>query len=153
MTLIPLTNRRSPQSNGPAVGGSSLLSFRSEMDRLFDRFFTRPWLGFEEEFTPLEAWVPSIDISENGQGLIVRAELPGVKQEDVQVNVTDRFLSITGEKSESIAIMPSEPHQQSAQTSPHPNPVYPARTGLDRIATRAVAGPAEHDRGRLRKVG
>lgn len=28
----------------------------------------------------------------------------------------------------SIAIMQSEPHVRSAQTSPHPNPVYPART-------------------------
>lgn len=48
--------------------------FRSEMDRLWDRFFREKPLSkvFSEE------WAPSVDISETDDNLIVKAELPGL---------------------------------------------------------------------------
>jgi len=101
MSLIPWSMRRINRSRTPSVSGSSLLSLRNDMDRLFDRFLTRPWLGFEEDFAPTDAWIPLLDVSENGNEIVLRAELPGVKHDDVKVTVSDHFLTIAGEKSES----------------------------------------------------
>ncbi len=70
-----------------------------EMDRLHDEFdkLFRPWGGrttaMPEDTCPL-----AVDILENVEEVILRAELPGVKAEAVNVKVEDNVLSITGEK-------------------------------------------------------
>ena len=71
-----------------------LSSFRKEMDRLWDRFVGE---------TPLartfgEAWSPSVDISETKDSLIVKADLPGLEAEDVNVSISGEVLTIKGEK-------------------------------------------------------
>jgi HSP20 family protein len=45
-------------------------------------------------------WDPKVDISENDQRIAIHAELPGVKKEDVQVDVSDGVLTLSGEKCE-----------------------------------------------------
>ena len=71
-----------------------LSSFRKEMDRLWDR------IGGE---TPLartfgEVWSPSVDISETKDSLVVKADLPGLEAEDVNVSISGDVLTIKGEK-------------------------------------------------------
>ena len=71
-----------------------LSSFRKEMDRLWDR------VGGE---TPLsrtfgETWSPSVDISETKDNLVVKAELPGLETNDVNVSISGDILTIKGEK-------------------------------------------------------
>ena len=68
--------------------------FRGEMDRLWDRFFRERPLAktFSEE------WAPSVDISETGDNLIVKAELPGLESKDVKVSLSGDLLTIKGEK-------------------------------------------------------
>jgi HSP20 family protein len=70
-----------------------LEQFRSRMDQALHRF------GFEGE-TPLATsdWVPRADILETKDAIMVRAELPGVKQEDIEVELENRMLTIEGEK-------------------------------------------------------
>jgi HSP20 family protein len=53
--------------------------------------------GTEEGFS-LTEWVPPVDITEDEKEYIIKAELPGVKQEDVKVTVEGGVLSITGER-------------------------------------------------------
>jgi HSP20 family protein len=60
-----------------------------EMDRAFSRFFA----GEEGEL-----WAPAIEVLEKDGHLQVRAELPGLKPEDVKVEVTDDSLIIQGER-------------------------------------------------------
>jgi HSP20 family protein len=45
-------------------------------------------------------WRPAIEVKEKDGKLVVNAELPGVKKEDVKVNVTDRALTVEGERKE-----------------------------------------------------
>ena len=68
--------------------------FRGEMSRLWDRFFKEaPGVGaFPEE------WLPSVDISETEDKLLVKAELPGLEADDVNVSISGDLLTIKGEK-------------------------------------------------------
>lgn len=80
--------------------------FGTDIDRFFDRMF--------EEFRPLswphlwspEGWpwkalrerLPAIDVYEEQDDIVVKADLPGVTKDDIEVNVTGSTLTIKGEK-------------------------------------------------------
>jgi HSP20 family protein len=70
----------------------------------FDRFFNEPgwagfrWPAFRGGRTAEEAWTPQVDVFEKDNRLITRIDLPGLKKEDVKVEVTDRHLAISGER-------------------------------------------------------
>jgi HSP20 family protein len=68
---------------------------RKDMERLFERFFDP--MG---DMPALGAWEPKLDIAETKDGLTVKAEIPGVKQEDIQLSLQDGVLTIKGEKEE-----------------------------------------------------
>ncbi len=79
-----------------------------EIDRTFDRMFRdfgvprRSWLS-RSSFRALEregAWAPRIEAFQKGDRYIVRAELPGLKKDDVQVELTDDAITIQGERRE-----------------------------------------------------
>jgi len=74
-----------------------LTTFRKEMDSLWDRFF--PEIPFQERYLAHE-WLPSIDLTETKDKLVVRAELPGLDAKDVDIILTDDILTIRGEKKE-----------------------------------------------------
>lgn len=66
----------------------------------FDRAMQSFWSGNGElaNLMPSTDWEPSVDISENDSALIVKVDLPGIKPEDVEINVTDDRLTIKGER-------------------------------------------------------
>lgn len=73
-----------------------LSSLRSEMDKLWGRYFGDKTVSslFSEE------WNPSVDISETKDKIIIEADLPGLETKDVQINITGNVLTIKGEKAE-----------------------------------------------------
>lgn len=72
-----------------------LSRMQAEMNRLFNEFFsTRPERG---EIATLE-WSPSVDIYETKDDIVVKAELPGMKIEDIHISVRDNTLTLRGEK-------------------------------------------------------
>lgn len=96
MNLIPWRNKQS--SLAPA---SSLLELRHEMDRLFDRFFTGgPWGAFDGDGGALAAWSPTLDVDEDEKNITVRAELPGLDPNEIDLTVNGRVLTVSGEKKE-----------------------------------------------------
>lgn len=66
--------------------------FRSMSSPLFNRWLHPVGNGGEVE------WAPAADISETGTEYLVKAELPGVKREDVKVTLEDGVLTIQGER-------------------------------------------------------
>lgn len=66
-----------------------------EWERRFDDLFGRPlWrLPVEER-----GWMPAVDVFEKEDKFVVKAELPGMKEEDIDVSVVGETLSIKGEK-------------------------------------------------------
>ncbi len=74
-----------------------LTTLRRDLDTIWDRFF--PETPFHERFTTHE-WLPSIDLKETGDRLVVKAELPGLAANDVELTLTEDILTIRGEKRE-----------------------------------------------------
>ncbi len=70
-----------------------IASLRDEMDRLFDSMVGRYAPDRLETF-----WSPALDIEETDSAIIVRAELPGMKKEDIKVSITGDQLTISGER-------------------------------------------------------
>lgn len=81
-----------------APASDPFLTLRREMDRLFDDAFRSfgvgPGFGMGEGGT----WTPSVDVRETDKGVEVIAELPGVDEKDIELNVSDGVLTIRGEK-------------------------------------------------------
>lgn len=71
-----------------------------EMERRFDRLFREPFRfpPFFERLPGGTDWMPNIDIFEKGNKVIVKADLPGMKQEDIDVSIIGDTLRINGEK-------------------------------------------------------
>jgi HSP20 family protein len=78
--------------------------FTKDMERLFNDFeefrfpnFFKNFAPFPMEFDRVE-WVPRIEVLQNNGQLMVRADLPGLTKEDVEVELTDNLLTISGER-------------------------------------------------------
>ena len=73
----------------------NLFSLHNEMGRIFGDLFAPHEGGTDTEET---SWMPTVDISETENGYEIRAELPGVSEDDVNVSLTDNVLTVKGEK-------------------------------------------------------
>ena len=73
---------------------SELMSLRQAMDRLFEGSVVRP-----AHFLPdlSEKLIPSVDIYQDQDKLTVKVTLPGLKSEDVSIDISDGVLTIKGE--------------------------------------------------------
>lgn len=92
--------RLTPWRRDREIGAASGLSrLRSDMERVFDRFFEpsswnggESWLGGE--------WMPAIDIKDKATEITVCAELPGLKPEDIQISVCGDSVCLSGQRQE-----------------------------------------------------
>jgi HSP20 family protein len=72
-----------------------------EMDRLFGSFLrSSPFAPGRERAAGPALWSPQIDVMEQNNELVVCIDLPGVRKEDVRVEVSDGMLNIEGQRSE-----------------------------------------------------
>jgi len=75
-----------------------LANLQDEIDRLFE--------------SPLRLWTPALDVHEDADNFIIRAELPGLKREDIEVSLQDGALVISGERKTEKADEGVEIHRQ-----------------------------------------
>ena len=76
-----------------------LTNFRTEMDQLFESFFgNRPY------YAPADADLitPPVDIEETSEGYVIRADLPGMTEKDVKVNLVGDTLTLRGERKREV---------------------------------------------------
>jgi HSP20 family molecular chaperone IbpA/uncharacterized protein YndB with AHSA1/START domain len=74
-----------------------------DMDQLFERFIGRPMYGAKQKQGTAQAagtWSPPLEVAQSGDKLLVRVELPGVKQENVRVEIKNDRLVIEGDRQE-----------------------------------------------------
>lgn len=75
-----------------------------EMEKRFEDFFKRPFPLMSPSWFPrlrmpdMEEISPTVDIFEEGDNVVVKAEIPGMKKEDIDVNITDDTITVSGEK-------------------------------------------------------
>jgi len=73
------------------------VSLQERMNRMFREPFMRPFLE-EENGIGLSTWAPSVDVFEDEEKLVIKAELPEMDQKDIEVHVEDNQLTIKGER-------------------------------------------------------
>ncbi len=69
-----------------------LVSMQEEMNRMFDGVFGRPLARAAFDFSPV------VDIEEDAEGFVLRADLPGVPPKDVKVSLMGDTLTVKGER-------------------------------------------------------
>jgi HSP20 family protein len=91
-SLIPVGRDRT-------ISGSSnpFMSLQREVERLFEDF-TRGFPAMSALGGNRSSLMPSIDVTETDKEIEITAELPGLEEKDVQINVADNLLTIRGEK-------------------------------------------------------
>ena len=72
-----------------------MMTLREAMDRLFDDAFTRPFSLMREGGSTWSS--PAIDMYQTEDDIVVKAALPGINADEVQINVTGDILTIRGE--------------------------------------------------------
>jgi HSP20 family protein len=67
------------------------------MNRLFDAFFQNRGTG-RSSGAGTNRWVPAMDLTEVDDAFVLRADLPGLSEEDVDIEVKDDVLTVSGER-------------------------------------------------------
>ena len=74
-------------------------SLQGEMNRLFSTFFDTPTgAGSGNGGTATRRWIPAMDLVETGEHFVLRADLPGIAEGDVSIEVENDVLTISGER-------------------------------------------------------
>lgn len=71
-----------------------LLDLQKEINRLFDFSFSR----FPRHLLEEERFAPAVDLYEDGEQYVVEAELPGLKQDEIKVQIDQDLLTISGKR-------------------------------------------------------
>jgi HSP20 family protein len=86
-----------------AKAPSRIMRPMEDIERMFDEFLSRSWLRpfrgerFPELRLPFETHVPRLDVVDRDNEVVVRAEVPGARREDIEISLTGNLLTIKGE--------------------------------------------------------
>lgn len=84
-----------------------LRSMQEQMNRLLDLAWNR---DTGEEFRE-GCWQPPVDIYEDGDAIVIMAELPGVDQQEIEVKIEDNTLSLRGERKHDASLKKENYHR------------------------------------------
>lgn len=73
---------------------ADMATLRDQVNRLFEQNISR----FTNEPASMEMWAPRVDILESEEALTLRAELPGISPEDLDIQITGDTLTLKGER-------------------------------------------------------
>src|SRR5688572_25032245 len=90
-----------------AIPFQMMRRFTNDMERMFEdfrgfgfpTFFKTDFRPFRMEFDKGE-WIPQMEVLQNNGKFLVRMDLPGLTKDDVKIEVTDKLLTIWGERKE-----------------------------------------------------
>ncbi len=77
------------------TSSSEIDTFRRSISNLFDDFFSLKPVGFFDT-----DWVPAVDVHEDENGIYVKAEIPGMDEKNLAVDIQNNILTIKGEKND-----------------------------------------------------
>jgi HSP20 family protein len=93
-------NRKETREVTPWRPFSELSNIEREAERMFGDFFRRPFLGmtWPDRFREVGIREPAIEVYEEKDDMVIKAEVPGMKKEDLEINLSGNMLTIKGEK-------------------------------------------------------
>jgi HSP20 family protein len=74
-----------------------MFSLRHQMNHLFDDVF-KPVVRGDSRLS-MRDWNPRVDIYDNDENIVIKAELPGIDRKDIVIDVKDGVLTLKGERS------------------------------------------------------
>ena len=138
MTLIRWRPRRESNPFGEVLG------IQDEINRLFDVTLGR--LPLERMGLLESEWAPAIDVLEDENRVVVRAELPGIAEKDIDISVMDKTLTIKGEKRKSEEKQGKSYHRlERAYGAFHRYVTLPTSVAPDRVRASFKNGMLEID--------
>ena len=98
-------------------GEAHPVSTFEEMENYFDKFLRNPFSlmtrpafsGFD--FPKIDDISPSVDIFEDKNDMVIKAEMPGMKKEDVNISITESSVTISGEKKQEDEVEKKDYHR------------------------------------------
>lgn len=69
-------------------------ALQGDLNRLFDNFFA----GRNQGRNGVQRWVPAMDLVESGEEYVLRADLPGMERDDVELELKDNVLTVSGRR-------------------------------------------------------
>ncbi|HEX2085509.1 MAG TPA: Hsp20/alpha crystallin family protein [Solirubrobacteraceae bacterium] len=73
-------------------------TIQQEMNRLFNTFFDAPATGGGGPGGGARRWIPAMDLVETDDHFVLRADLPGLDEDDVKIEVQENVLTLSGER-------------------------------------------------------
>ncbi|MSR46022.1 MAG: Hsp20/alpha crystallin family protein [Planctomycetes bacterium] len=125
---------------------SPLFGLRNRIDRVFEELFTHQGNGNEwvDPWAGGANFLPALDLRETDDALIAEVELPGLKSEDVHVQVQDDMLVLRGERKQEKTLEDQGLAPDGAQLRPLRAPDRPAELGRCREDRGVVQGRDAH---------
>lgn len=110
---VPITTSKEPaKSEVPAIRPMTEMERTfTEMEHVFDRFFKKGWPSFwrwrempmlENLFQMEGQRVPSLDVIDRDNEILVRAEIPGIEKKDLNISITGNLLTIKGQSASEV---------------------------------------------------
>jgi HSP20 family protein len=116
-----------------------LNSIQQEMNRLFDTVFEGP-----RATSGIRRWIPSMDLVETDDQFVLKADLPGLEESDVKIEVQDNVLTLSGERNfETEAKKDGFVRVERASGSFHRSLTLPKDVDVDAIAAAFDKGVLE----------
>jgi HSP20 family protein len=75
---------------------AELNTIQTEMNRLFNSLFDTPTRASAGDVT--RRWIPAMDLVETGDHYVLRADLPGLSEQDVSIELESNVLTVSGER-------------------------------------------------------
>jgi HSP20 family protein len=92
-----------------------MLTIQDRMNRLFQETLAR---SRGQEAIEGGAWAPAVDILENGERILLRADLPGLEQSEIELRVDDGTLVVRGDRKAPPDMKPEEMHRSERPFGP-----------------------------------
>ncbi|MCX7917242.1 MAG: Hsp20/alpha crystallin family protein [bacterium] len=108
-----------------------VLDLRDDFDRLIDRFFSRDF----EIWEGVRAF--DVDIYEDEDNVIVKAEIPGMNKEDISVSLTEDTITISGKKAEEKKVEKENYYRKEIRTGSFSRS-FTLPCGVDKEKVKAV---------------
>ena len=89
------------KSHTGSLAGSSEFPFfptHSNIDRIFSDFFNSNWAPMASGSEEFKGFSPKVNVKEHGEAIIVTAEVPGLQENDFDIEVSNDYLILKGEK-------------------------------------------------------
>lgn len=114
-----------------------MMSFRSAIDRLFDDAFFSRQANWEGQLT----WSPALDVAETGDEYLVKASLPGIEPDDLEITYNNNVLTIKGEMQAEREVEEQHYHLRERRTGSFSRSIsLPSTVDADHIQASYNAG-------------